>query len=89
MRASEIFPQIAKEKKVTLEQIAKAMDRLFPSVWRSMKNDNAPMSFFVECAEVLGYEVVIQPKSAGKRKEGSYVVTVESEKQSEKQSKGE
>ena len=73
MRASEIVKKIAREKKVSQEQIAKAMGKIQQSVSRSMGKDSAPMSFFVECAEVLGYEVVIQPKSAGKRKEGSFV----------------
>ena len=76
MTISEIMRKIAKERKMTSVKLAQIMGKKQQSVSRSMRNDNAEIGFYIECADIMGYEIVIQPKSGGKRKEGSYVLAV-------------
>ena len=79
MKASEVIRAMVKSRGLNVKRLSEMMGVKQQIVDQKLHNGDLKVGFLAECAEALGYEVVIQPKSAGKRKEGSYVVTVEKE----------
>ena len=78
MRAGEIIKGILKANKVTVVRLSQMMGERQQYTDLKLRGD-MKSSYLAAVCDKLGYELVIQPKSAGKRKEGSYVVTVEKE----------
>ena len=81
MRVTTAIQSIRKEKKVTYEQLAKAVGaKSYNNVKNLLTgNANPTVNSIVPVLEALGYELVIQPKKQGRRAEGQQVITIETE----------
>jgi hypothetical protein len=77
MNSKEIVKQVLKEKKMTQTQLAAIMGYTAPAGVTSRlcaSSKDMSCALFAKMLDSLGYEVVVQPKTQGKRKEGSMVL---------------
>lgn len=75
MKSNDAIRKAMKEKGFTQAQMAKAIGK--PSanaVGARLNSDNLSANTMVEMLDILGYELVVQPKTQGQRKEGSIVI---------------
>ena len=77
MTHTEAFGRIIKANGTTRTYIAKSMGRAsHTAVVHYLSSPGVRLDKVIEMADVLGYEVVLQPaQRAGGRKEGQYVLT--------------
>lgn len=76
MKANEVVKAIMKENKVKQETLAKAVglpDARYVSA--RLNYPNLSVVTLCEMLEGMGYELVAQRKTGGKRKEGTFVIT--------------
>jgi DNA-binding phage protein len=81
MRVTTAIQTVRKEKKVTYEQLAKAVGAKSYTNIKNMlaEKSNPTVDSLLPVLEALGYELVIQPKKQGRRAEGQRVITIETE----------
>jgi transcriptional regulator with XRE-family HTH domain len=81
MKATIAVQTVRKEKKVTYDQLAKAVGAKSYSNIKNLLSDkaNPTIDSLIPVLEALGYEMVIQPKKQGRRPEGQYVIDVAEE----------
>lgn len=81
MRVTTAIQAVRKEKKVTYEQLAKAVGAKSYTNIKNMlaEKSNPTVDSLLPVLEALGYELVIQPKRQGRRAEGQRVITIETE----------
>lgn len=75
MKINKAIIAIMREKKFTQKMMASAIGK--PSanaVGSRLSSTNMTFDRAQEMLEVLGYEIVIQPVTAGQRKDGAYVI---------------
>lgn len=75
MKINDAIRKAMKEKGFTQAQMAKAIGK--PSantVGARLTSDSLSTNNVVEMLDVIGYELVVQPKTQGQRKEGSMVI---------------
>lgn len=73
---NKALKSIMKDKGVTQEQFGKLLDNPTGQryVSNTLRSENMNINNVITFCELLGYEVVLQPKKPGKRKDGEYVV---------------
>lgn len=73
---NKAIKSIMKDKGVTQEQMGKLLDKSTGQryVSNTLRSENMNINIVISFCELLGYEVVLQPKKPGKRKDGEYVV---------------
>lgn len=79
MDAKDIVKQTLKEKGISQTQLASMLGYTAAAgVTNRLCASSKDMScaLFAKMLDVIGYEVVVQPKTSGKRKEGSIVLEV-------------
>ena len=76
MTVNKALKIIMKDKGVTQEQMGKLLDKSTGQryVSNTLRSENMNINIVISFCELLGYEVVLQPKKPGKRKDGEYVV---------------
>ncbi len=75
MKINKAISKIMKDNGFKQIQMAKAIGKSRPNdVSARLANDNMSFDKAIEMLDVLGYEVVVQPKTAGQRKEGAIVI---------------
>ena len=80
MKASEILRAAMSEKGVTQKQLAASIGAKSQSVIAErLKNNSFTVSNLNAMLEVLGYELVVQPKKPGRRPDGQFVIDVSEE----------
>ena len=73
--ANEVLRTLIRESGLTGDQIAKMLG--YPDgryISAKLSSKNMTIDAIVGIAECLGYEVVLQPKTSGRRKEGQIVI---------------
>lgn len=76
MRASTAIKKIMKQNGWTQAQMAKAVGvKSQKAIGMRLNRPNMTFDLALEMLDKMGYEIVIQPVSAGKRKEGAVVIT--------------
>lgn len=81
MNSGEAIKFVMKEAKINQVQLAKLTGQSSQSVISErLRRDNLSVRTMLEMLDAMGYEMVIQPKSRGKRKEGQIVLTAGEEK---------
>lgn len=73
---NKALKSIMKDKGVTQEQMGKLLDKSTGQryVSNTLRSENMNINIVISFCELLGYEVVLQPKKPGKKKDGEYVV---------------
>ena len=75
MKPNEAIKKIMKDNHFKQEQIAKATGKTSARAVGSLLNtENLSANSIIEILDVMGYELVMQPKTQGPRKEGSIVI---------------
>jgi DNA-binding helix-turn-helix protein len=74
MRIQEAMKNIMKERKITQQRIAYSLNTTQSSVNDRLNRGNISLESSLKILNVLGYEMVIQPKSSGRRKDGQIVI---------------
>ena len=74
MTATDAIKDAMAEKRVTQTKLATMMGYASSAGIRSRLNSNISCDLLVQILDHLDYEVVVQPKTSGKRKEGSIVL---------------
>ncbi len=74
MTPNESIRAVMSEKKITQTKLASLMGYNTQSGLASRLSSKISCDLLIEMLEKLDYEVVIQPKTQGKRKEGSIVL---------------
>lgn len=74
MTPNESLRAVMKERKVTQTNMAALMGYSAQGALANRLNSKISCDLLIEMLEKLDYEVVIQPKTQGKRKEGSIVL---------------
>ena len=75
MKASTAIKKIMKQNGWTQAQMAKAVGAKSQTViGMRLNRPNMTFDLALEMLDKMGYEIVIQPVSAGKRKEGAIVI---------------
>ena len=75
MTASEAIRTAMKEAKITQNDLAELMGyNSQGTVGNALRSNNFTTNTFIRWLDCLDYEVVVQPKTSGKRKEGSIVL---------------
>lgn len=78
MKIGEAIKAILKGRKVSVTSFAKQACDFQSAVDRTLRGD-MKMSKVTEYCELLGYEVVIRPKRAGRKEDGAYIIGGENE----------
>ena len=73
---NKAIKSIMKDKGVTQEQFGKLLDNPTGQryVSNTLRSENMNINNVITFCELLNYEVVLQPKKPGKRKDGEYVL---------------
>lgn len=74
MNAADAIKAALADKKVTQKRLAEMMGYSGQTAVGNRLNSKISCDLLIEMLEKLDYEVVIQPKTQGKRKEGSIVL---------------
>lgn len=75
MKYNEIIKAVMEETDTKQRQLAAAMGVGQPAISNILNRDGINLGTMVELLEIMGYEVVVQKKTQGRRKEGQMVVT--------------
>ena len=76
MTINEVLKTAMKERKINQKMMACALDVKQSTVSRMFKAEGITVVNVIKLLDILGMELVVQPKTQGKRKEGSYVITL-------------
>ena len=80
MRINKAISTIMKKEGWSQKQMATAIDKQRPNdVSARLASKNMSFDKALEMLTAMGYEVVVQPVTAGQRKEGAIVITSEDE----------
>lgn len=80
MFINEAIKQAMRNKSMTLSAMASAIGKKRPNdVSARLAHNNMSFSTAIEMLSVLGYEVVVQEKRAGNRRDDQMVITDEQE----------
>lgn len=79
MQFNEILKHIIKEKKKTQAEFAETVGTTQPAIGNALKRNDVYVSTLVKWCELNGYEVVIQEKKAGRRRDGQMVLSQKEE----------
>lgn len=74
MTATDALKTVMREKKVTQERLSKTAGYSAQSCLASRLKGKISCDLLIQLLEHLDYEVVVQPKTSGKRKDGSIVL---------------
>lgn len=75
MTVSEAIRTAMKESNITQNDLAELMGyNSQGTIGNALRSNNFTTNTFLRWLDKLGYEVVVQPKTSGKRKEGSIVL---------------
>ena len=74
MKSGEVIRTILKEKNITQTEFAKIMGYASQGAVGNKLKQDSTTAVFAEMLDKLGYEVVVQPKTQGKRKDGAIVL---------------
>lgn len=79
MKVTTAVQGVRKEKKMTYEQLAKAVGAKGYSNIKNLLSDkaNPTVESLLPVLEALGCELVIQPKRQGRRSDGQIVISME------------
>lgn len=81
MRCDEILKEVIAEVKPKKTVMASAIGIKQNSLSSVLKRSNINTDTLIDMLEYMGYEVVVQKKTQGRRKEGQYVLTKEKTKE--------
>lgn len=81
MRCDEILAEVIKETKPKKTTMASAIGIKQNSLSSVLNRGNIHTNTLIDILEYMGYEVVVQKKTQGRRKEGQYVLTKEKTKE--------
>lgn len=80
MKINKAISTVMKEKGCSLRQMAVYIGKDRPNdVSARLASKNMTFDKAIEMLSALGYEVIVQPVTAGQRKDGSIVITKEEE----------
>lgn len=74
MTATDAIKSAMADKRITQTKLADIMGYASSAGIRSRLNSNISCDLLVQLLDKLDYEVVVQPKTSGKRKEGAIVL---------------
>ena len=74
MTSREAIRTVLADKKVTQVKLAEMMGYATQAAVNNRLNSNISCDLLIQWLDKLDYEVVVQPKTSGKRKEGSIVL---------------
>lgn len=74
MKASEALRTALADKRVTQTKLAEMMGYASSAAIRNRLNSNISCELLIQMLDKLDYEVVVQPKTQGKRKDGAIVL---------------
>lgn len=74
MTTSEAIKTALSDKKVTQSKLAEMMGYASQAAIGNRLNSNISCELLIQMLDKLGYEVVVQPKTQGKRKDGAIVL---------------
>lgn len=75
MRINEAINEVRKKEGWSLKQLATAIGKKRPNdVSARLASKNMNFNNAIEMLSAMGYEVVVQPVTAGQRKEGAIVI---------------
>lgn len=77
MRCDEILKEVIEETKPKKTVMANAIGVKQNSLSSVLNRGNIHTNTLIDILEYMGYEVVIQKKTQGRRKDGQYVLTKE------------
>ena len=80
MKANEIVKSLIKQSDFTQTTLAKAMGyNNQSSIANRLNKNDMGVSLLAKMLDVLGYDLVIQPKKPGRRPDGQFVIDAEEE----------
>lgn len=79
MQFKDMLDQMLKEKSLTQATFASMVGTTQPAVGNAKKRNDVYVSTLIKWCESLGYEVVIQEKKPGRRRDGQMVLSREEE----------
>lgn len=80
MKANEIVKSLIKQSDFTQTTLAKAMGyNNQSSIANRLNKNDMGVSLLAKMLDVLGYDLVIQPKKPGRRPDGQFVIDTEEE----------
>lgn len=79
MQFKDMLDQILKEKKLTQATFASLVGTTQPAIGNAKKRNDIYVSTLIKWCEALGYEVVIQEKKQGRRRDGQIVLSAKEE----------
>ncbi len=79
MQFKDMLDQILKEKKLTQATFASLVGTTQPAIGNAKKRNDVYVSTLIKWCESLGYEVVIQEKKQGRRRDGQIVLSSKEE----------
>lgn len=74
MNAGEVIKTAMKAKGMTQTQMAKLLNKTQSVIATRLNNGNISADVMCEMLDLLGYELVVQPKKRGKRADGQIVI---------------
>ena len=77
MKFSQIIKAAMKETNRTQEMLGNDLGMKQNAVSNMLNRKEPSLATFREAMEVMGYEIVVQKKTQGRRKEGQMVLTAE------------
>lgn len=72
-----MFKELLKASPMTQTQLAKTLGVNQSNVSMNMGHDNPSINTVLAYLEILGYELVVQPKKPGRRPDGQILITKE------------
>ena len=80
MTIRETIKALLKYKKITQTALAEKMGYASQSgIGQILQRGNMTVETLIKICDLLDYEVTIQPKRAGRRPEGQFIITLEKE----------
>lgn len=78
MKVNSAIRKVMKETKITQTRLAEILGEKHQSVISErLRQNNISINLAMEMLDVMGYELVIQPKKPGRRPEGQILITME------------
>ena len=79
MQFKEMLDEVIKSKGLTQTSFAALVGTTQPAIGNAKKRNDVYVSTLIKWCESLGYEVVVQEKKPGRRKEGQIVLSQKEE----------
>lgn len=74
MTVSEIFRDLLAKQEISQTDFAKSMGKPGQWVVDRLRRPDPHLSTVIEMLDHLGYEIALEPKKPGRRKDGIYVI---------------